>query len=1027
MDLKMNFKILVVLLLGLSSYNCLGFLLPKDQPNQTSFLQSLLGIFSSSSSETVRSVSAEIGPSGGTLQASDGSFYFEIPAGALADTKMITISRNVSPNGSIPAEYGSTSPVFKFEPEGLKFLKPAQLTINYEQGRLPEAGIEERSIGMYYIKDDSTLEKMKKVSVDYSSNSLKVEVIHFSFGVGLNVQIWLVSSGILTNPNVVENIADRVIEELANYSDYGYASVSEYYQANAGILGPFINELVDVLGTDPITAAFPNADFDGDGAPNFEDPMVPSLGPVITVNSVSAPYVSTVSGSILSTEIGWRSSKTGTYSIRKNAADCNSGTTIYSGSVTANVNQTSGSILASSLNLGTNALRICVTSSGVTGFGVASVTRDDSSPGVTILPSGGSYGSIQSVVMNCSDTGGAGCSKVIYTVNGTNPTFGANCSPTNGTEYTTSVPTPNQATTTFKVKTCDRAGNQSVVFSETYTVDTVVPTITINSVLPSNYLKSGQMATISWKSDKEGNYILKQGTSCGAGTPLSGTNVTGTVAANESVTSEIPVASFGSEGNKTVLVCVGNLIGTNGSSSVSYSVDFSSPVITSSVDNGTYTAPQTLTITCDDLHSGCHEIIYTANGTSPSFDATGAIENGQLYTGSIITPNNTVLEYRFLAKDHAGNLSTELVRNFTIGELIPRFTSFDVPGTALLTDINQTTKSITILVYKPQLTEYVPTYTVENTSSIVYTASLPSQIVFNSEDKIRVVADSPDGSRTLVQELTLVSPTGNTVNYKIYTRGLSVRTSAALASTTTTTFHIIGWFSANVKFKVETIYGNFSLINCTRMPYGDDIQYYNCNSNTLFQNTNGYYLDFVVIDEGLSKSFKIEKAIKLVGVKNGVGFENGEIPYCILHFPTSINVSTTQPILTESEWIYSRVYYPNVTNNLIDNTLITGEIGYGPQGTDPRTSEGWRYFPIQFNPTSIIDNLNNSEYAGKFSIYKTNQTFSYSYTARFSIDGGLNYTYCDTNGNGSDYFTYGNIYPELQFSPNLLGTLNVTP
>lgn len=1023
----MNFKILIVLLLGLSSYNCIGFLLPKDQPNQTSFLQSFLGIFLSNSAN-VRSVSAEVGPSGGTLSASDGSFSFEIPAGALAETKVITISRNVSPNGSIPSEYGSTSPVFKFEPEGLKFLKPAQLTINYEQGRLPEAGIEERSIGMYYIKDDSTLEKMKKVSVDYSSNSLKVEVVHFSFGVGLNIQIWLVSSGILTNPNVVDNIADRVIEELANYADYGYASPSEYYQANAGILGPFINELVDVLGTDPITAAFPNADFDGDGAPNFEDPMVPSLGPVITVNSVSAPFVSTVSGSILSTEIGWRSSKTGTYSIRKNAADCNSGTTIYSGSVTANVNQTSGSILASSLNLGTNAIRICVTSSGVTGFGVASVIRDDTAPGVTILPSGGSYGSIQSVVMNCSDIGGAGCSKVIYTVNGTNPFFGANCSPTNGTEYTTSVPTPNQATTTFKVKTCDRSGNQSVVFSETYTVDTVVPTITINSVLPSTYLKSGQIATISWKSDKEGNYTLKQGASCGAGTPLSGTNVTGTVAANESVISEIPVASFGSEGNKTVLVCVANLIGTNGSSSVSYTVDFSSPVITSSVDNGTYTAPQTLTITCDDLHSGCHEIIYTVNGTSPSFDATGAIENGQLYTGSIITPNNTVLEYRFLAKDHAGNVSTELVRNFTIGELIPRFTSFDAPGVAISSTINETAKTITILVNKTTTPEYNVTYTVENASSVLLTNSLPSQIPFQQNDSIPVIWDY---SRKLVKELTLVSPTGNSVNYKIFTIGFDVRINTPpfsnLSTKTSADIQINGWFSENVTFRIESIHGNVDLTQCVRMPYGEEIQYHICHNIPLFPNPNGYYLDFVVTDVAPYKSYKVQKATKLIGTKNGVGFENGEIPYCILHYPTSTNVSTTEPILTESEWIYSRVYYPNVTNNLIDNTLITGEIGYGPQGTDPRTSESWRYFPTKFNPTSIIDNTNNSEYAGKFSLQKTSQTNTYSYTARFSIDGGLNYTYCDTNGNGSDYFTYGDIFPELQFSPNLLGTLNVTP
>ncbi|GBF43304.1 chitobiase/beta-hexosaminidase C-terminal domain protein [Leptospira ellinghausenii] len=1021
----MKRKILTVLLLGLSLYHCNGFLLPKDKQNQSSFLASFLGLFIGNP-DTSRSVSAEVGPNGGTLQASDGSFSFEIPAGALAETKVITISRNVNPNGSIPTEYNSTSPVFKFEPEGLKFLKPAYLNINYDQGRLPEAGIEERSIGMYYVKDDSTLEKMKKVSVDYSSNTIKVEVVHFSFGVGLNIQIWLVSSGIITNPNPVSNIANKVIEELANYADYGYASVSEYYQANAGILGPFINQIVAVLGTDPITAAFPTADFDGDGAPNFEDPMVPSLGPVITVNSISAPNVSTLSGSILSTEIQWKSSKTGTYSIRKNAADCNSGTVLYSGNVTANVNQTSGSILASSLNLGTNALRICVTSSGVTGFGVASVNRDDTVPGVTIFPSGGNYGTVQSVVLNCSDVGGAGCSKVIYTTNGTTPSFGANCSVNAGSVYTTSIPTPNQTTTTFKVRTCDQAGNQSIVYSETYTVDTVVPTITINSVLPSTHLKSGQIATISWKSDKEGNYILKQGTSCAAGTPLVGTNVSGTVAANESVTSEIPVASLGAEGNKTVLVCVANLIGTNGSSSVSYIVDFASPVITSSVANGTYSAPQTLTITCDDVPSGCHEIIYTVNGSSPSFDSSGAILNGQLYTGSIITPNNTVLEYRFLAKDHAGNVSAELVRNFTIGELIPKFTSFEVPGAAISTTINETAKTITILVNKTNTPEYNVTYTVENASSVVLTNSLPSQIPFQQNDSIPVIWDY---SRKLVKELTLMSPTGNSVNYKIFTIGFDVRIhtppASNLSTKTSANIQINGWFSENVKFRIESIHGNVDLTQCVRMPYGEEIQYHICHNIPLFPNPNGYYLDFVVTDVAPYKSYKVQKATKLIGTKNGVGFENGEIPYCILHYPTSMNVQVG-PTATESNWIYSRVYYPNVTNNLIDNTLITGEIGYGPQGTDPRTNESWLYFPMTFNPTTFIDNTNNSEYAGKFKFQPYTSVSTHSYVARFSIDGGLNYTYCDTNGNGSDYFTYGQIYPELQFSPTLLGTLNLT-
>ncbi|PJZ38490.1 chitobiase [Leptospira levettii] len=1014
----MNSKILIVLLLGISSFRCIGLLLPQEKQNKPSFLTSFLGLFSSNP-ETSRSVSAEVGPSGGTLQASDGSFSFEIPAGALSETKVITISRNVNPNGSIPSEYGATSPVFKFEPEGLKFLKPTYLTINYEQGRLPEAGIEERSVGMYYIKDDSTLEKMKKVSVDYSSNTIKVEVVHFSFGVGLNIQIWLVSSGIITNPNPVSNVADKVIEELANYADYGYASVSEYYQANAGILGPFINQIVTVLGTDPITAAYPTADFDGDGAPNFEDPMVPSLGPVITVNSISAQNVSTLSGSILSTEIQWKSSKTGTYSIRKNAADCNSGTVLYSGSVTANVNQTSGSILASSLNLGSNALRICVTSSGVTGFGVATINRDDTVPGVTIFPSGGNYGTVQSVVLNCSDVGGAGCSKVIYTTNGTTPSFGANCSVNAGNVYTTSIPTPNQTTTTLKVRTCDQAGNQSVVYSETYTVDTVIPTITINSVLPSTYLKSGQTATISWKSDKVGNYLLKQGTSCTAGTPLVGTNVSGTVAANETVTSEIPVASLGVEGNKTVLVCVANLIGTNGSSSVSYIVDFSSPVLTSSVANGTYSAPQTLTINCDDVSSGCHEIIYTVNGSSPSFDSSGAIQNGQLYTGSIITPNNTVLEYRFLAKDHAGNVSNELVRNFTIGELIPKFTSFEVPESGTKGVIDETEKSITLNIPNTVKNPFlIPTYTTENTTAVVYTAALPQLVPFNPADEM-IRVNLSEG-RMLSGELTVISPTGTRVDYKIYTIWLhGVISPDVIGISTQYKLFLMGWFSEQAQFHFETPNGNIPITCAKAEDWNEYNRKYACNF-TPINVGNGYLMDLFVTENLPFHSFRYYSKFKMAAVKNGAGEANGEIPYCNIQYPTSI----TMPVPGDTEMIYARVYYPGLTSSTVENPAVSGEIGMGPTGTDPRTNPFWYFTPAKYNKTEWSMEANNAEYMAKLNVYRGLRTRSY--VARFSIDGGLNYTYCDINGSGSNRNLMGNYYPELEFTLDKLGLITVT-
>lgn len=1004
----MNRILLLLLLAGTFTFNCIGLLLPNKEQKDSSFLQSFFGLFWGNSSP-VRTVSTEVGPAGGTLAASDGSFSFQIPAGALAETKVITISREVSPNGSVPAEFGSATPVFKFEPEGLHFSKPATLTIKYNQGNLAESGIEERSLSMYYIKDDSTLEKMKKVSVDYANNTMQVEVVHFSFGVGLNIQIWLVASGIISNPNAVSNVADRVIDELANYADYGYSSVSEYYQANAGVLGPLLNQLVSVLGTDPITAAFPNADFDGDGAPNFEDPMVPSLGPVITVNTVSFPYISVNGGSNNSTDFIWRSSKTGTYAIRKNASDCNSGTIVFSGNVTANVNNTSGSLSASSLNLGTNALRICVTSAGVTGFGVATVTRDDTAPGVNVFPSGGSYGTIQSVVLNCSDTGGAGCSKVAFTTNGTSPAFGFNCAISNGTEYTTSLTTPNQATTTYKVRTCDHAGNQSVEFSETYTVDTIVPTITINSVLPSTYLKSGQTATISWKSDKEGSYELKSGTSCAAGTQLVGTRISGSVAANETILSEIPVGSFGSEGAHTVFVCVANTVGTMGGSSVDLVIDDTKPTMTTPLVSGTYPTPQTITITCSDIHSGCHEIIYTTNATLPAYNAAGEITNGQLYTGSIITPNHSRMEYRFLAKDRAGNLSNYIVLRIKTGELLPKILSVSIPNDVEKGYVNENTKTVYLAVNSTDHS-VIPTFELENTDYITY---MYGGRFTNGTTEINF---SPYPGNEM--QLYLVSPIGDTTIYTVYAYQVQKGFKKEYISGTHTSvnFQITSMFSNNPQLRILSNEGTVNAA-CSRVSEST----LDCNFTPLSTAT-GYDMDIQVTNESPYHSYTLRKVSRLTVTKNGAGFEQGEIPYCILHTPTSINIPGSGSFTYPS--VYARVYYPGLTNHLIENTTVSGEIGYGPFGTDPRTSNEWFYFPATYNPTDFYDNVNNAEYTTV--IYPASyRPGTLSYVARFSMNGGLSYTYCDTDGSGSDFLIYGNYYPNLEYNVNKLGVVNI--
>jgi hypothetical protein len=170
----------------------------------------------------------------------------EIPAGALRETTTITITKDATPIGNIPEGYAKRSPVYKFEPDGLQFLKPAKFNINYEQADMQESQFEERTVAFYYINDNSTLEKTNPVSRDLVANKLSYEVTHFSFGIALSIRVLLVTVGIVSNPNAVLNVSNAVIAELLN-PPTGMTS-AEYYQANSAILGPFTTTVISILG-----------------------------------------------------------------------------------------------------------------------------------------------------------------------------------------------------------------------------------------------------------------------------------------------------------------------------------------------------------------------------------------------------------------------------------------------------------------------------------------------------------------------------------------------------------------------------------------------------------------------------------------------------------------------------------------------------------------------------------------------------------------------------------------------------------
>jgi len=96
-----------------------------------------------------------------------------------------------------------------------------------------------------------------------------------------------------------------------------------------------------------------------------------------------------------------------------------------------------------------------------------------------------------------------------------------------------------------------------------------------------------------------------------------------------------------------------------------------------------------------------------------------------------------------------------------------------------------------------------------------------------------------------------------------------------------------------------------------------------------------------------------------------------------------------------SESIYSQVYKSGVTEAAGQGSGISGEVGFGPKGTDPNTNAEWLWFESAYNP-SCSNCGNNDEYSGE--ITAPNTAGAYSFAFRFSDDSGLNFLYCDTVG-----------------------------
>ena len=217
-------------------------------------------------------LSAVITPEGSTMSPKDGSWEIEFSAGAVTEPTTISITTWPEETKTVPEGYEGIFKVLEFNPHGIEFHSAVTLRIYYEQGDMPEDGIEERMLGFYYVNDDGAIEEATS-TVDTAGNCLEVQLPHFSFGMPLKIAIRLVNAGILTNEVIVGMIADSVADELNSMSP---EERDAFIEDNIGILGPFTNAIDDILDENPVAGLISAdmifySDLDGDGYGNPDE------------------------------------------------------------------------------------------------------------------------------------------------------------------------------------------------------------------------------------------------------------------------------------------------------------------------------------------------------------------------------------------------------------------------------------------------------------------------------------------------------------------------------------------------------------------------------------------------------------------------------------------------------------------------------------------------------------------------------------------------------------------------------------
>ena len=248
---------------------------------------------------------------------------------------------------------------------------------------------------------------------------------------------------------------------------------------------------------------------------------------------------------------------------------------------------------------------------------------DKSMPSAAAAPAGGPYNTGSPVTLSASEP-----AIIYYTTNGTDPTD-------QSAVYT--GPINITADTTLKFIAVDRAGNQSPVYTQKYTIDTTVPTV--GATPPGGIYSSNQEVTLASPETAAIYYTTN-------GAAPTGQSAVYTVPIDITDDTTLKFMSVDQAGNQSPTY------------TESYIIDTTPPMASASPAGGTYNTNTPVTLAASE-----QAVIY--------YTTDGAVPDGQsaVYTDQINITADTIL--KFMAVDLAGNQSTVYIQEYTIDTIAP--------------------------------------------------------------------------------------------------------------------------------------------------------------------------------------------------------------------------------------------------------------------------------------------------------------------------------------------------------------------